>query len=238
MRVAVAGATGLVGRSLVQAARQAGHNVIELSRAKGVDLSEGANLDLAGVDVVVDVTNSPTMDQDTASAFFTSVAENLGRAAAAASVPRTVVLSILGVDETPEDGYFVAKLAHERATLEHAPGARVLRSAQFHDFAGQMLSWMRDGDSATIPAWPVQPVDHDAVARQLLELATSTDGAASSEIAGPKRERLPEMATRLDPSVTVLDGPVSDAVRDGALLAGPKTTIAGDDFDTWRTRSR
>ncbi|HEX5348839.1 MAG TPA: NAD(P)H-binding protein [Pseudonocardiaceae bacterium] len=238
MRVAVAGATGLVGRRLVQAARQAGHDVLELSRSAGVDLAACPNLDLSGVDAVIDVTNAPSLDQDEATAFFTTVAETLGRAATAAGVPHTVVLSIIGVDKPPENGYFIAKLAHERATRGHAPAVRVLRSAQFHDFARQMLAWRRDGDTAAIPDLPIQPVDLDEVVRVLLELATRADAAALTELAGPQPERLPDMVARLDPSVTVRPQPVSDAARARALQPGPDTIIAGPTFDNWLTQNR
>ncbi|GAA4857075.1 hypothetical protein [Saccharopolyspora cebuensis] len=238
MRIAIAGATGLVGRSLASRARQSGHTVVELSRSSGVDLRSGPVPDLTGVDAVIDVTNSSSMEQHEATTFFTSVAETLGRAATAAGIRRTVVLSIIGVDRTPEDGYFVAKLAHEHAVSEHAPGVRILRAAQFHDFADQMLGWVRDGSTATIPDWPVQPVDVDEVARLLLELATREEGSELSEVAGPRPERLPDMVARVDPSVAVTDGPVSDAIAGGALLAGPGTTIAGDGFADWLARSR
>ena len=187
---------------------------------------------------MIDVTNTMSQDVGEATAFFTSVAEHLGAAAAAAGVQHTVVLSIIGVDVTPEDGYYRAKLAHERATLEHAPGARVLRAAQFHDFAGQMLGWMREGDEATIPDMPVQPVDLDEVVRVLLELATSDTAPAITELAGPRRERLPDMVARLDGAVTLHRGPVSDAVRAGALLPGPDARIAGRSFDEWLAAQR
>ena len=39
MRIAIAGATGLVGRELTAAARTAGHDVVELSRATGIELA-------------------------------------------------------------------------------------------------------------------------------------------------------------------------------------------------------
>ncbi len=233
MRIAVAGATGLVGRPLTEAARAADAEVVELTRAAGVDLTDGSGLDLTGVDAVIDVTNIASQDRDEATAFFTAVAEHLGAAASAAGVRHTVVLSIIGVDATPEDDYFVAKLAHERATQEHAPGPRILRAAQFHDFAGQMLGWMRQGDEATIPDQPIQPVDLDEVVRVLLELATSDDAPLRTDLAGPQPERLPDMVARLDDTVTVHPGPVSDAVRDGAMRPGPGAVIAGRSFGEW-----
>jgi uncharacterized protein YbjT (DUF2867 family) len=241
MRIAIAGATGLVGRELVAAARAAGHEAAELSRAAGVDLVDGpdAEIDaaLAGADVVVDVTNSPTIEREGATAFFTTVAERLGAAATRAGAARTVLLSIIGVDRTPEDGYFVAKLAHERATLRSAPGVRVLRAAQFHEFAEQSLGWGRSGDVASIPDMPVQPVALAEVVRELLAMAAEASDASRVELAGPRPERLPELVTRLVEArgerVRVEPVAVSAAVRDGALLPATNAVIAGPDFAEW-----
>ena len=244
MRIAIAGATGQVGRELGIAARKAGHDVVELSRATGVDLVAGSDAELdralAGAEVVVDVTNSPTVEQDGATAFFETVAERLGAAATRAGVTRTVLLSIIGVDRTPEDGYFVAKLAHERATRRHAPGVRVLRAAQFHEFAEQSLGWGRHGGVVTVPDMPVQPVALSEVVRELLELATAAEPVGPAtvvELAGPRREQLAELVARLvrarGEQLTVEPAPISDAMRDGALLPGPGAIVAGPDFAEW-----
>ena len=106
MRIAIAGATGLIGSQLTALARKEGHEVVEIARETGFDLlaPEPGQLEaaLTGADAVVDVTSTggllddqPTLD------FFTGVATNLGRAATAAGVPRTVTLSIVGIDEEP-----------------------------------------------------------------------------------------------------------------------------------------
>lgn len=239
MRIAIAGATGLVGRPLTEAARGAGHDVVEISRSQGVDLITGAGLDLTGVEAVIDVTNAPAQEEEPATAYFVAVAEHLGRAATSAGVTRTVLLSIIGLDRTADEGgYYAAKLAHERATLEHAPGACLLRAAQFHDFAGQMLSWRREGDRVEIPDQPIQPVAIAEVVRVLLDLAVDPNPRPVVELAGPKREQLPDLVRQVDPGVTVVPLPVSDTLREGAPLPGPDAIIAGPDFGTWIARSR
>src|SRR5690349_18972659 len=136
MRIAIAGATGLIGRQLTALARSEGHEVVEIARETGFDLLVGDGLAdaLAGADAVVDVTQSPTLDEDEASTFFRAVADNLGGAARAAGVARTVVLSIVGADRSPDYGYYVAKVAQEDAHRAASPGAVVLRATQFHDF--------------------------------------------------------------------------------------------------------
>ncbi len=238
MRIAIAGATGLVGRALVPAAQAAGHDVVQISRAQGVDLVGGTGLAgaLAGAEAVIDVTNSPTIDEEGASAFFATAARNLGMAARAAGVERTILLSIVGIERAPE-GYYAAKLAHERSTREHAPGARILRAAQFHEFAEQSLGWGRDGDTCSVQDMPTQPVALAVVAEALLDLATAAEGPQLAELAGPRREQLPELVSRLvaqrGEHVAVKPVAVSAAVRDGALLPGPDATLAGPDFSAW-----
>src|SRR6185503_1916086 len=109
MKIAIAGSTGLVGAQLDQLARERGHEVVGLARQTGFDLLVGGDKlteALQGVEAVIDVTQSPVADE-TAAEFFVQVAKNLGGAATAAGVGRTVVLSIVGADLSPDYGYYV-----------------------------------------------------------------------------------------------------------------------------------
>ena len=85
MRIAVAGGTGTVGRYVVEAGRQAGHDLRTLSRRSGVDVCTGDGLwkALQGVDVVIDTTNAGTTQRAKATMFFTEVARQLQTAAEA-----------------------------------------------------------------------------------------------------------------------------------------------------------
>lgn len=84
VRVAVAGGTGQVGRQTVEALRGSGHEVVVVARSTGVDVTTGAGLTeaLAGVDAVIDVTNTPATEADAARDFFGTVTTQLqiGRA--------------------------------------------------------------------------------------------------------------------------------------------------------------
>jgi uncharacterized protein YbjT (DUF2867 family) len=237
MRIAIAGSTGLVGRNVVAAARTAGHDIVELAREKGVDLTspDGLTERLVGVDAVVDVTASPSLD--TASEFFPTVARNLADAATAAGVARSVVLSIIGVDAMPDYDYYAAKLAQERVVVEHAPGPRILRAAQFLNFPAQMLDWNRDGDTVHLPAMKTQPVAVEEIAVVLLALADDTETRELVELAGPKPEDLADLvrqvAAHRGENVVVEVTVQSQAMADGACLPGPDAIIAGPDFATW-----
>jgi uncharacterized protein YbjT (DUF2867 family) len=238
VRIAIAGATGLVGQALTVAAEDADHEVV------GVRADD--DLDLTGSDAVIDVTDvpigDPWRDGHDATPFFEAVARTLGAAAHAAGVSRTVVLSALGADRTPHDGrgihgYHAAKLAHERATRAHAPRARVLRSAHVHDIAGRMLGRHGDGAHVEIPDVLLQPVALDELALTLLDLAVGEDRPPLTELAGPRPERLPDLVARLDETVLVRPTPVSTPLASGALLPGPGAIIAEGDFDEWLLRS-
>ena len=239
MRIAVAGATGLVGRQVNEAASQRGHEIVPLARSLGVDLTAATDLDevLTGVEAVIDVTQSPTMDAVEATSFFTTVASNLGAAAHAAGVQRTIVLSIIGVDAIPDFGYYVAKLAQENAVRAHAPGTRVLRAAQFMEFPEQMLGWYRDGNAVTLPVMPTQPVAIHEIADLLVSMADGTDPRHNLELAGPKAETLEDLvrqvAAHRGEEVSVTSAAYSETMANGACLPGAGAILAGPDFATW-----
>jgi uncharacterized protein YbjT (DUF2867 family) len=237
-RVAIAGATGLIGSQLARLAERAGHTVVPLSRSTGVDLtvpgSVGGRLD--GVDTLVDVTRSPSMDREKAVEFFTTVASNLADAAHAAGVRRTVVLSIVGVEESQDYDWYVATLAHERATRRLAPDPCVLRATQFHEFPEQVLHRSRTGDEAAVMDIPIQPVASAEVARTLLDMSTD-ERSGDVDLAGPRPESLVDLVGRLvvlrgDPVVVVPEQAPASMAR-GSLLPGPDALIRGPDWQTW-----
>ncbi|MGZ4468900.1 MAG: SDR family oxidoreductase [Nocardioidaceae bacterium] len=237
-RLAVAGATGLIGSQVVQIASAAGYEVVALSRSTGVDLTDPDAIGdrLHGVDAVIDVTRSPSTVEQEAVDFFTTVASDLAAAARSVGVRRTVLLSIVGVEESQDFGWYVATLAHERATREHAPGPRVLRATQFHEFPGQVLERARHGSRAQIMAMPTQPVASAEVAQLLFELATGPD-QGDVELAGPRQENLVDLVRRLvalrGDDVEVEPVPAPASVAGGSVLPGPDALVRGVDWETW-----
>jgi uncharacterized protein YbjT (DUF2867 family) len=245
-KIAVAGATGRVGRHVVEILEAQGHDVVAMSRSTGVDLVTGEGLAeaLAGVEVVIDAATGSSPDKDEATKFFTAAARNLQKAGERAGVRRMVVVSIIGCDRF-SGGYQAAKVTHERAMLAGPIPVRVLRAAQFHEFVEQLVDWGRQGDVSYLPAMRTQLVAARTVAQALAALATSPESESSGEIleiAGPRAESLVEMASLLaarrgDPSrvegVSDPSDPDAELLANGTLLPGPDATLAGPTFEEW-----
>jgi uncharacterized protein YbjT (DUF2867 family) len=251
LKIAVAGATGRVGRHVVDVLKAGGHDVVAMSRSSGVDVVTGVGLAeaLAGVECVIDVATGPSPDQEAATKFFTAAARNLHAAGERAGVRRMVVVSIIGCDRFTA-GYGVAKVAHERAMLSGPIPVRVLRAAQFHEFVAQLVEWGRQGEVSYVPKMRTQLVAARTVAQALADLATGPESApvpGSSglpipEIAGPREESLVDMAKRLVvrrggplgiEGVSTPADPDRDLYETGGLLPGPHATLAGPTFEEW-----
>ena len=248
MMLAVVGATGLVGSALVKVAQDSGHDVVAMSKESGADVLqlEGLAGKLGSAEALVDVTQSPSLEEAEAGAFFTRAARNLAQAMRDAGVPHMVVLSIIGVDRIAQadtdagtgfDGYYRAKYVQEQAALAASAGAQVVRSAQFHDIARQVIGWGRDEDRATVPDLIIQPVAVEAMVHVLLGAATGEVTGPLIEVAGPSVEHLAALSTAYaaatgDP-VKVDAGPIGDLVRDGVLLPGQDAHLVGPSFAEW-----
>jgi uncharacterized protein YbjT (DUF2867 family) len=243
-RIAVTGATGRVGRHVVDVLAADGHDVVAISRSHGVDVITGEGLAAAldGVECVIDTATGPSAEQDAATEFFTTEARNLHEAGSRAGVRRMVVVSIIGTDNFT-GGYGAAKLAHERAALAGPVPARILRAAQFHEFVEVMMAWGRQGDVCYLPKMRTQLVAARTVAEALAALAAAPEpasaGAPVPEIAGPREEYLPDVAALLAArrgEAVKIEGVSNPADLDdalnssGALLPGP---LAGPTFAEW-----
>jgi uncharacterized protein YbjT (DUF2867 family) len=240
-KIAVAGATGRVGRHIVDVLAERGYEPVPMSRATGVDVVTGEGLDtaLAGAQAIIDAATGPSPEQRAATDFFNAAAANLQAEGAQAGVARIVVVSIIGTDRYAA-GYGAAKLAHEQATLAGPVPARVVRAAQFHEFVGQLMDWGRRGDVIQVPAMRTQLVAARAVAEALVDVATTDVDVP--EVAGPREERLVEMArlfarhrgeTTPVEEVENPDDPDGRLNTDGSLLPGPQARLAGPTFAEW-----
>jgi uncharacterized protein YbjT (DUF2867 family) len=72
MKVVVIGGTGLIGSKVVELIRGKGHEVVAASPASGVNTftGEGVAEAVAGAEVVVDVANAPSFEDEAVMEFF------------------------------------------------------------------------------------------------------------------------------------------------------------------------
>lgn len=241
--IAVAGATGQVGRAVVEVLRDGGHEPVGISRATGVDVVAGTGLDraLSGVSAVIDVLNTPAPDADTAVAFFETTARNLLQAEQRAGVGHHVLLSIVNVGRLEGSAHYAGKRAQERM-VEAGPVPWTIQPAtQFHGFAAMVARRTTRDGVATVPPLLVQPVAVADVAAVLVELATGPPQGRAADLAGPETEDLVDMARRTLAArgeVTRLraswrDGPFGVAFAGEVMLPDPGARIAPTSFDSW-----
>ncbi len=253
MRVAVAGATGRVGRHVVAVLEERGHDALPIARRYGVDVvtREGLAAALVDVDCIIDVATTPSADEQEATEYFVTATRNLHAAGERAGVQRMVVISIIGIDPFV-GGYSAAKLAHERAALAGPIPTRIVRAAQFHEFVEVLVGWGTQGDVAYVPRMRTQMVAARNVAEVLVDVATAAEFVPDSperpfaEIAGPREENLLAVAELLasrrgDPlkiePVSNPDDPDLMLSEQGALLPGRDAILAGPTFEEWLNSS-
>ncbi|MFI8458156.1 SDR family oxidoreductase [Kitasatospora sp. NPDC085464] len=194
MKVAVIGGTGLIGSRVVQNLNASGHQAVPHSLSTGVDVITGQGLEeaVAGADVVVNLTNSPTFD-DASLVFFRISMDNLLAASHKGGVGHAVILSIVGVDQVPDLDYYRAKVLQEE-TLKAGPVPySIVRATQFMEFMDATLAMTADGDTVRLPRTPIQPIAAADVAAVVAEVAAGSPLNGVVDIAGPDVYPLDEL---------------------------------------------
>jgi len=148
MKVVIIGGTGLIGRKLATKLQSAGHHVVAASPSSGVNSLTGEGLEevLTGANVVVDVTNSPSFEDEAVMDFFRSSTGHLLSAAAPAGVSHYIALSVVGADRIRESGYLRAKRMQEGLIEAGGVPYTVLRATQFFEFLNAIADGATKGN--------------------------------------------------------------------------------------------
>jgi uncharacterized protein YbjT (DUF2867 family) len=199
MKIVVIGGTGLIGSKLVKLLRDRGQEVLAASPDSGVNTLTGAGLPeaLAGAQVVVDVSNSPSFADEAVMSFFRISTGNLLAAEKAAGVRHHVALSIVGADRLPQSGYLRAKVAQEELIKQGGIGYSILRSTQFFEFMNRIADSATEGNVVRLPTAYVQPIVSDEVVATLADVALGEPLNTTVEVAGPEKFRLDDLVRRL-----------------------------------------
>ena len=246
MRIAVIGGTGVVGRHTVEVLRGAGHDIIVVARARGVNVLTGEGLDdaLVGVDAVIDVTNVQAANAQATQDLFAAATRNLLGAEQRAQVRHHVLLSIVGVDRLEGNAHYAGKRMQEEILSAGPIPFTIQRATQFHEFAGQVVGWTRVGQVATVPPLLVQPVAAADVGDVLADMVAGPPRGRATDLAGPEPQDLVDMARRTlaarGESIRLIpswrNGVFGVEAAGEVLLAGPEAQLAPTTFDAWLAR--
>jgi uncharacterized protein YbjT (DUF2867 family) len=247
MKIVVIGGSGLIGTKLVSRFRQNGHEVVAASPNSGVNTITGEGLAevLADTQVVVDVANSPSFEDEAVLEFFETSGRNLLAAEREAGVGHHVALSVVGTDRLPESGYFRAKVAQENLIKSSNIPYTILRSTQFFEFIDGIIKAGTDGDVIRLSPALVQPIASDDVAAALADIAVGSPVNGTVEVAGPEPFPLDKLASDVlaankDRRQVIADIHAryfGSVLNDQSLTPGRNPRIGPTRFEDWHARS-
>jgi uncharacterized protein YbjT (DUF2867 family) len=247
MKIIVIGGTGLIGSKVVDKLTSHGHDAVAASPQTGVNTLTGDGLDdaLAGADVVVDVSNSPSFADDDVMSFFVTSTTNLLEAEKRARVQHHVALSVVGTGTLPDSGYLRAKAAQEGLIKKSNVPYSIVHATQFFEFTKAI------GDASTVDGKlhlaPVhyQPIASDDVASVVARVAAGTPLNGTKEIGGPERVRMDQfipaaLAASGDAREVVVDEHAryfGTELSDASLVPGPDAELGTISYEAWAKES-
>lgn len=243
MKIVVIGGTGLIGSKVVEKLKQRGHHAVAAAPNTGVDTITGKGLNeaLAGAEVLVDVSNSPSFEDRAAMEFFATSGRNLIAAEHEAGLGHHVALSVVGTDRLQDSGYFRAKLAQEQLIEASEIPYTLIHATQFFEFIRSIADVSTDGGVVHLPPVMFQPMAAEDVAGAITEAALGEPVNGMIEIAGPESFTLDgAVRTVLEhdhDSRRVVADPAAPyygvQVTESTLVPGAGARLAGTTLDWW-----
>lgn len=188
MNIVVIGGTGLIGSRVLRHLTELGHQVVAASPSTGVDTVTGLGLDRAldGAQVVIDVSNSPSLD-GSAVEFFEASTRNLLAAEKKAGVQHHVALSVVNTDALARKiDYFTAKVQQENRIAAADTPFSIVRATQFFEFVRALTDASTDGPTVRLPHILIRPIAAADVAEALAIAAVNDPLSRTIDIAGPR----------------------------------------------------
>ena len=247
MKIVVIGGTGLIGSKVVDLLGGHGHEAVPAAPQTGVNTLTGEGLDdaLAGADVVVDVSNSPSFADDDVMSFFVTATTNILAAEKRAGVQHHVALSVVGTADLPDSGYLRAKAAQESLIRDSGVPYSIVHATQFFEFTSAIAdASMVDGKLHLAPVH-YQPIASGDVASVVARVAAGSPLNEILEIGGPDRVRMDEFI----PEALARAGDVREVVSDehatyfgteladDSLVPGPDAELGSITYEAWAKES-
>lgn len=243
MKLVIIGGTGLIGSKLVNKLRELGHEAVPAAPNTGVNTLTGEGLAevLEGASVVVDVSNSPSFEEEAVMHFFTTSTRNLLTQAAAAGVKRYVALSVVGTERIPDSAYLRAKDAQEKLIKGGGIPYSIVHATQFFEFVNRIADEATDGTTVRLPPVLIQPMAADDVAEAVAGVAVGAPVNGTVDVAGPEQFRFDELvrqglAARKDPREVVVDPRAryfGAELEERALVPAGEARLGAIRFQDW-----
>jgi uncharacterized protein YbjT (DUF2867 family) len=247
MKIVVIGGTGLIGSQVVSKLNEHGHDAIAAAPNTGVNTLTGEGLPevLEGADVLVDVSNSPSFEDQAVYDFFETSTTNQLAACKAAGVKHHVALSVVGTQRMADKGYFKAKARQEELIVESGMPYSIVHATQFFEFLNSIAALATDGDTVRLPPVLFQPLASEDVAKAVARTAVGAPVNGIVEVAGPEKFRMDELIrqalqARNDPRTVVTDPEAlyfGDYEVDDSTLVPADGALTGEvHFQDWLDR--
>jgi uncharacterized protein YbjT (DUF2867 family) len=247
MKILVIGGSGLIGSKVVTRLRALGHEANPASPSSGVNTITGEGLDaaMAGVDTVLDLSNSPSFADNDVLEFFRTSGQKIAAAELKAGVKHHVALSVVGADRLPDSGYLRAKVVQETLIRDSGVPYTIVRSTQFFEFLKGIVQASAKGESVHLSTGYMQPVASDNVADAMTVATVGAPANGIVEIGGPDKIRMAELVQRFlaatrDPLQVIPDPKAlyfGTVLEDDSLVPGPGAKLGKIDFESWFRQS-
>src|SRR5260370_27146755 len=247
MKIVVIGGSGLIGKKVVTNLRQHGDEVVAASPSSGVNTVTGEGLAqaLASAQVVVDVANAPSWEDNAVLAFFETSGRNLLAGEAAAGVGHHVALSVVATDRLLASGYFRAKMAQEKLIKASPIPYTIVRATQFFEFAGGIAQLATERQTVRLPSVLMQPIAADDVAAVMADVALAKPLNGMFDLAGPEPIRMDELVRQFLSANGDARKVITDAralyyginVNDQRLTPGENPRLGTTRFSDWLSRA-
>lgn len=248
MKILIIGGSGLIGSKVVANLRQLGYEVLVGSPSTGINTMTGEGLADAvkGAQVVIDLSNSPSFEDQAVLDFFETSGRNLLAAEEAAGVRHHIALSVVGTERMLESGYFRAKMAQENLIKASKVPYTIVRSTQFFEFLAGIAQYGTVGNEIRLSPAHVQPISSDDIAAVVSDTALTQPVNGTFDAAGPEKVGLAELMERYlralgDQRIVVTD---ANAAYYGAQINDQSLTPIGDarvattGFSAWLSKSQ
>jgi uncharacterized protein YbjT (DUF2867 family) len=237
MKIVIIGGTGKIGSRMVPQLAALGHEVVAASPSTGVNTitGEGLAAALAGTDVVVDVSNPPSLAGDEPTKFFRTSTGNV--LAAAQGSRHYVILSIVNVDQLTDGPYLGSKFTQEELVRGGGVPYTIVRATQFFEFVQGIGQAALDGDVVRLPPVLFRPIAGSDVAGAVATAALAEPRNGVIDIGGPEVFRLDELVGQVVPHEVVADPNASyfgATVTENTLVPGPDAVLYTTRFADWR----